>query len=170
MRNFDGNLAQTRFVNRFLLLPRSHPGGSSGASRKRKGAPSLGGHMGGHRRIWSHYFYSAFVPRSQPLSSGGRRGVGGPDPSKRPGRVPRPPTLVAPLRGATRGAREGTRSLAQGQFRFSALIKGFLRVPHPLSPFECAPFERENYRQFFHRPSSRLYNTMEYYIVLYSTV
>ena len=71
MRNFDGNLAQTRFVNRFLLLPLSHPGGSSGASRKRKGAPSLGG----HRRIWSHYFYSAFVPRSQPLSSGGRRGV-----------------------------------------------------------------------------------------------
>ena len=81
--------------------------------------------------------------------------MGGPDPSKRPGRVPRPPTLVAPLRGTTRGAREGTRSLAQGQFRFSALIKGFLRVPHPLSPFECAPFGGENYRQFFHSPSAR---------------
>ena len=32
--------------------------------------------------------------------SGGRRGVGGLDPSKRPGRVPRPPPLVAPPSGA----------------------------------------------------------------------
>ena len=59
------------------------------------------------------------------LLSGGRRGVGGPAPPKRPGRVPRPPTLVAPLRGATRGAREGAVTLAQGASSLLHFKKGF---------------------------------------------
>ena len=78
-----------------------------------KGGPSL---RKGHPQadlVPSYEIFTAFVPRSQPLSSfrAGGEGLGalrGSDPSKRPGRVPRPPPLAAPLRGAAKGAREGT--------------------------------------------------------------
>ena len=168
MRNFDGNLAQTRFVNRFLLLPLSHPGGSSGASRKRKGAPSLGGHMGGHRRIWSHYIMPLCQGRNPSPLAGGE-GLGDQIRLNAQGGSQGLPPWWRPFGAPPGELVRGRDPWHRGNSAFSTL-KGLLRVPHPLSPFECAPFERENYRQFFHRPSSRLYNTMEYYIVLYSTV
>ena len=74
-------------------------------------------------------------------------GVGGLLPSKPPGRVQRPPTLVAPLWGATRGAGDGTATLASGNILL-ALIKG--PGTPTLTLYKCDPFGLGgNYRQFF---------------------
>ena len=82
--------------------------------------------------LYMYRYYSLCAKDTAPLLlTGGRRGVGGSWPSKRTGRVPRPPLLVAlgaPPRELVRG-----RDLAQGLYLFFVLIKGFLRVPHPLS-------------------------------------
>ena len=54
------------------------------------------------------YIINTLKPRLPPplFQGAGREGNGGLAPPKRPGRVPRSPTLVVPL-GTTRGAREG---------------------------------------------------------------
>ena len=81
------------------------------------------------RRCWSLYYYflNTLVPRSQPLSSfrAGGEGLGDQHRLNAQWRVPRPPTLVAPLRGATRGAREGAVTLAQGASSLLHFKKGF---------------------------------------------
>ena len=76
----------------------------------------------------------------QPLFSLGREESGcGAPPSKRPGRVPRPPASAASLRGAFEVIVRGSGSLG---LRLSRLwqIKRALRGPHTLKPFCLLPF------------------------------
>ena len=71
-------------------------------------------------------------------------------PSKPPGRVPRPPTLVAPFRGATRGAGEGTATLASGTNILLADTNGCVTEPPTVEALSSTPIlELGNARQFF---------------------
>ena len=76
----------------------------------------------------------------QPLFSLGREESGcGAPPSKRPGRVPRPPASVTSLRGAIEVIVRGSGNLG---LRLSSLwqIKRAERGPHTLEPFCLLPF------------------------------
>ena len=76
----------------------------------------------------------------QPLFSLGREESGcGAPPSKRPGRVPRPPASVTSLRGAIEVIVRGSGNLG---LRLSLLwqIKRAERGPHTLEPFCLLPF------------------------------